>query len=325
MRLLFLYILLLLSSVSLCARNVQFGGDGLFKIVQFTDTHFIYGDSRSDIVLERMSEVLENEKPDIVILTGDVIFGPPADSSLMTVLDLISEHGIPFGITFGNHDYEQGFDYRQLLGIMERYPENLTVTEPGISGYSNFVIPVKSSDGTKDAAVLYCLDSNTYSKIEGIGGYDYIHSDQIQWYMETSLAFTAGNGGVPVQSYAFFHIPLPEYAYAAADMDSVLFGTRMEPVCSPVLNSGLFSAMKQMGDIRGVFVGHDHDNDFAVSMHGILLAYGRYSGGDTVYNHLSNGVRVIELRQDGKSFDTWICLSGGRIIQKVTYPDSFLK
>lgn len=40
--------------------------------------------------------------------------------------------------------------------------------------------------------------------------------------------------------------------------------------CAPVLNSGLFTAMKEMGDIEGVFVGHDHDNDYAVMWQGIL-------------------------------------------------------
>ena len=44
-------------------------------------------------------------------------------------------------------------------------------------------------------------------------------------------------------------------------------------------------------------VGHDHDDDYAVMWHGVLLAYGRYTGGDTVYNNLPNGARVIELTE----------------------------
>ncbi len=64
--------------------------------------------------------------------------------------------------------------------------------------------------------------------------------------------------------------------------------------------------MKEMGDIEGVFVGHDHDNDYAVMWQGILLAYGRYTGGNTVYNNLSNGARIIELTEGEKGFRTWI-------------------
>ena len=54
---------------------LKFNPDGTFKIVQFTDVHFKYGNSNSDIALERMRQVLDIEKPDLVIFTGDVIYG----------------------------------------------------------------------------------------------------------------------------------------------------------------------------------------------------------------------------------------------------------
>ena len=79
------------------------------------------------------------------------------------------------------------------------------------------------------------------------------------------------------------------------------------------------------GDVMGVFVGHDHDNDYAVMWHGILLAYGRYTGGNTVYNHLPNGARVIVLKEGQRTFDTWIDLAGGQQVNRSTYPDSFVK
>jgi len=51
----------------------------------------------------------------------------------------------------------------------------------------------------------------------------------------------------------------------------------------------MFAAMKEAGDVMGTFVGHDHDNDYSVMWKGIVLAYGRFTGGNTEYNHLSNG------------------------------------
>ena len=148
-------------------------------------------------------------------------------------------------------------------------------------------------------------------QIKGVNGYDYIKFDQIQWYRENSKKFTEENNGVPVSSYAFFHIALPEYNQAASSESAILYGIRKEKACAPQLNSGLFAAMKEMGDVRGVFVGHDHDDDYAVSWKGILLAYGRYTGGNTVYNHLTNGARVIELDENANSFRTWIRLKEG--------------
>ena len=34
----------------------------------------------------------------------------------------------------------------------------------------------------------------------------------------------------------------------------------------------------------------------------ILLAYGRYTGGNTVYNHLPNGARIIVLDEGARTF-----------------------
>ena len=305
--------------------SLKFGDEGTFKIVQFTDLHFIYQDKRSDVVLECIRNVMEAEKPDLVMLTGDVIFGKPAEKSLRTVLDLISTYEVPFGITFGNHDDEQGLNKEELMKIIKTYPYNLTECEPGLSGSTNYILPLKQKDGVKDAAVLYCFDSHSYSQLKGIDGYDYIKSDQIAWYRKKSAEFTSENGGKPLPAYAFFHIPLPEYHAAVADENATLIGTRMEKACSPELNSGMFVAMKEAGDVKAVFVGHDHDNDYAVYWHDILLAYGRYTGGNTVYNHLSNGARIILLHQDGKSFETWIRLRGGEIINKTECPGDFIK
>lgn len=306
-------------------QTLKFNADKKFKIVQFTDVHFIHGNPKSDISLERIKEVVDAEKPDLVIFTGDVIYGKPAEKSLRTVLNLVSERKIPFAVTFGNHDDEQGLTRAQLFDIMKTIPYNLTSTTPGISGVTNFILPLKSSDGQKDAAVLYCIDSNSYSSLEGVGGYDYIKFDQIDWYRNNSRKFTAQNGGKPLPALAFFHIALPEFNQAASDETAILTGTRKEKACAPQLNSGLFVSMKEMGDVMGVFVGHDHDDDYAVYWKGILLAYGRYTGGDTVYNNLTNGARVIEMTEGERSFKTWIHLKDGEIVNRVTYPTDFIK
>lgn len=327
MKRIYLLLAILLGSLQLAnaqQQTLQFNKDGKFKIVQFTDVHYIYNDPRSDVSIERINQVLDMEKPDLVLFTGDVIYGKPAEEGMRTVLNLVSKRKIPFAVTFGNHDNEQGLSREELLKIIQSVPFNLTQTTPGISGVTNFILPVKASDGKRNATVLYCIDSHSYLQIKGVNGYDYIKFDQIQWYRENSKKFTEENNGVPVSSYAFFHIALPEYNQAASSESAILYGIRKEKACAPQLNSGLFAAMKEMGDVRGVFVGHDHDDDYAVSWKGILLAYGRYTGGNTVYNHLTNGARVIELDENANSFRTWIRLKEG-VVQQVTYPADFIK
>lgn len=313
-------------SVSIFAQKpeLKFNSNKKFKVVQFTDLHIKYEDPRSDIAFERIHQVINDEKPDMIVLTGDMIFSKPGKENLRNLLKAVASHNIPFSIVFGNHDDEQGVTREELIKISDEFPNSLTADEPNLTGVGNYILPIKGSASKKTEALLYCFDSNAYSTIEGVKGYGFINFDQINWYLTKSAAFTKENGGKPVPALAFFHIPLPEYAQAASSEDAQLYGIRREVSCPPQLNTGMFTAMKQAGDVMGVFVGHDHNNDYAVSWHGILLAYGRYSGGDTVYNDLSNGSRVIELTEGERSLRTWIRTADG-ISQVTTFPKDYIK
>ena len=192
-------------------------------------------------------------------------------------------------MTLGNHDDEQNLTREQLYNVARSVKGNI---QP--DNQTDFVLRVNSKD--KEDALLYVFDSHSYSKLPNVKGYDWIKASQIEWYRQLSKKETSANNNKPLPALAFFHIPLPEYAEAASTQSSILRGVRMEAACCPKLNSGLFTAMKEQGDVMGMFVGHDHDNDYAVMWYDILLAYGRYTGGNTEYNHLPNGARVIVLK-----------------------------
>ena len=304
---------------------LKFNKAGEFKIVQFTDVHFKYGNPASDIALERIDEVLESEQPDLVVFTGDVIYAQPADSGMLTVLERVAVRKIPFVVTFGNHDDEQGMTRAQLYDIIRTVPVNLQ-PDRGEADSPDYTLTVKSSDGKGvDRAILYFFDTHSYSRLKDVKGYDWLTFEQVENYRKQSASFTAANGGQPLPALAFFHIPLPEYNLAASAENAIFKGTRMEKACAPALNTGMFTAMKEAGDVMGMFAGHDHDNDYTVMWHGILLGYGRYTGGNTVYNHLPNGARVIVLKEGKRTFDTWIDLAGGKQIDSTVYPDSYVK
>ncbi len=299
---------------------LKFRPDSTFHILQVTDLHYIHADSRCDSVIPHLTEAIRAEAPDLVMLTGDLIYGH-GRKSMEDVISAVSSTGVPFAVTFGNHDDEQGLSRRELFDIIRSYPGNLTDSVAGIPGVTNFILPVLSSDGKRDAAALYCFDSHSYCRIPGVKGYDYIKAGQIDWYRSESQRFAEANGGRPLPSVAFFHIPLPEFAQAAADQSMPLAGTRGEKCCSPALNSGLFAAFKERGDVFAVFVGHDHDNDYATVLHGIILAYGRYSGGNTEYNHLGpRGYRTITLRESRPYLSTAIRLYTSAILHPLTFP-----
>lgn len=306
---------------------LKFGADKKFKIVQFTDVHWVPGNPNSMEAKERIIEVLDAEKPDLVIYTGDVIFGSPAADCLREALEPTIARNIPFAVTFGNHDDEHDMTRKQIYEHLKQMPGNLTGTIEGLSGVSNFILQVKASSGTKDAAILYCLDSHSYSTLKGVKGYDWIKQDQVSWYTQKSNEFTAKNGGSPIPSLAFFHIPLPEYNQAATTESAYLIGSRLEKACAPEINTGLFTAMLEAGDVMATFVGHDHVNDYVAYWKGLLLCYGRYTGGNTVYNDIpgGNGARVIELTEGERSFKTWVRLKNDQVINPINFPSDLVK
>ena len=172
-----------------------------------------------------------------------------------------------------------------------------------ISGCGNYIIPIKSSTEKKNSALLYMFDSHAYPSTPKIGSYDWIKMDQIVWYETFSKFYTRNNNNKPLPSLSFFHIPLPEYKDLVKSKKYV--GNNRERVSSPMLNSGLFTKMCEMEDIMGVFVGHDHINDFAGIFNNICLAYGKVSGYDA-YGDAKRGARIIELYEDEYRFNTWL-------------------
>lgn len=320
-------LLLLCIGAGMQAQELQFNRNKKFKIVQFTDVHWVPGNPASEEAARRMNEVLDAEKPDLVIYTGDVIYGKPASEGLDRALEPAVSRRIPFAVTWGNHDDEQDMTRRELFEYIKDKPGNLTRTVEGISGVTNFVLPLKSSDGKQDAAVLYVFDSNAYSPLKKVKGYDWVKPDQIEWYRQASEAFTKANDGTPLPALAFFHIPFPEYNEAAQNENALLIGTRKEKACAPAVNSGLYTAMLSAGDVMATFVGHDHVNDYVVNWHDILLCYGRFTGGATVYHDIpgGNGARVIEMTEGERGFRTWVRLAKGKVINEISYPEDVVK
>ena len=88
---------------------------------------------------------------------------------------------------------------------------------------------------------------------------------------------------------AYFHIPIPEYN-AVFMNPSMVVGEKQESVCSASVNSGLFTSLVEAGDVKATFVGHDHVNDYCVSILGIQLCYGGGIGYHT-YGYVSSTIQ----------------------------------
>lgn len=307
--------------------QLKFNQSGRFKILQFTDIHLkVENPSRCDSVINLMTTILAIEKPEFVILTGDIATSKDVKTAWLTVTKPMREMGIPWAVVFGNHDHEHGFSNRQIMEYLVSLPLNCSQFGPeNISGVGNYTIEIQSSKSDKTEALLYCMDSNAYTgekDNQELGKYDWIKFDQIKWYREKSKKYNEKNDGKLFPALAFFHIPLPEYNQAF-EIESTV-GVKYENVASPVINSGMYNAFLESKDVMGVFVGHDHNNDYIGCLNNICLAYGCKTGKDS-YGKLDNGGRVIILYEGERKFDTWIHNVNEAKKYFVTYPDSFLK
>ena len=99
---------------------LRFGEDGKFKIAQFTDLHWDSKSSNSSVTMATIKEVLRTEKPDLAILTGDVVSDIPADEGWHSIIEIFEKERIPFAVTMGNHDAEQGYSRNTIFNWLSK-------------------------------------------------------------------------------------------------------------------------------------------------------------------------------------------------------------
>lgn len=301
--------------------NLRFNKDGKFKIVQFTDIHFQNdGSPRADSVLLLMRQIISGEKPDLVVLTGDIVSFKDTRNAWLTITKPMVEANVPFAVNFGNHDREYDLTNQEILELLQSLPQNLTKTGPNeVDGVGNFALEIMGSSKKEVAALIWCFDSHRSPLIEGMGGYDWVKTSQINWYKQTSANYAEQNTRA-LPALCFLHIPVPEYNEVLTN--GTMVGMKGEKVCAPDVNSGLFTAMLESGDVMGMFCGHDHVNNYIGVVHGIALAYGQATGLQG-YGKLAKGARVIEMIEGERSFNTWINTFQQDKNLWVNYPDSF--
>lgn len=319
--LLLLFAFVLGSAGSLAARTPNFAFDkkGRFRIMQLTDLHYT-GDQRSAHLPALLTQLIEAEHPDLVILTGDVVHSRGLDEATLwrDICGVIAKTKTPYAVTLGNHDAER-LPRPEIYEIVAALPLCINRDfNPAGERQGDFIVPVRTADGKGEGALLYLLDSNDYNDDHSYAG---VSQEQVAWYRTVSEAAEARNGE-KLNALMFFHIPLQEYGETFAESKRSV-GFRIERECPGRDNAGMFEALAERGEVTGVFVGHDHSNNYVVSRDGIALAYGRYSGGYGEYQELLSGCRMIELREGVRGFRTWERLANNRCEREIVVPDYF--
>lgn len=251
-----IFLTLLSFSMAFAQKPVlKFNEQGKFKIIQITDTHYIFGNLKSDVATALLEEVIAAEKPDLLVFTGDMIWNNEKTAPALDALFVpVIKSKTPWAYVFGNHDDEADMSRTQIMEYVTKMP--YCIAEKGdqyLSGVGNYALEVRDATDSKISTVLYCLDSHAYSSLKGVGGYAWFKPDQVDWYRKQSEAYTKLNGGSPLPALAFFHIPLPEYVDMVKS-EAPLVGNKTENECNGKLNSGMFLAMRTAGDVMGLLL-----------------------------------------------------------------------
>ena len=270
--------------------------DADFRVLHLTDIHFGGGVGSmklDDMLISALYKQVNAVKPDLLILTGDVIYSTfyPAMNlnnahAVRTIGKVIDSMGIPWTVSLGNHDTED-YQYANEEKIIELYSstefDNCIFVHPDKETYgrSNQAIRILNNDKSLDY-ILMLVDSNDYENGKRYIGYDYIHEDQIKWYEDTVRRISEEynyDGIAP--SLCYVHIPMKEYDTAwnlyQSGSDEVVwrFGEKNEKVCAPANaeKDVFFERMVALGSTKEIFCGHDHTNNYSIEYKGIRLTY----------------------------------------------------
>lgn len=306
--------------------------DGKFTIMSLGDIHEnLYMDTKNK---KQRTHDMHNLvkmgilafKPDLIVLLGDTLCSRDESpdfsdykEALKRVLKPILDSDIPFCYVLGNHEH----DNHQEELIVQAYSEfeNMVGVNDTSAPRGNFNcnILVKNTAGTEDILNLWFIDSNNCCEDRSVSHYDWVHSDQIQWYEEKATKIKQEHGGRTIPAILFQHIPVIEeydllreakaFEYPVAVRGTDKFADKMyvkkdgvegylgEGPCSPAFNGGQFASWKKTGDITAAFFGHDHTNDFTGYVDGIMLGQNKTSGFCCYTDGARSAIRITTVNE----------------------------
>lgn len=308
-----------------------------FKIMQLADLHYstgygkclqhvssptdMEGDCQADpLSLQHIEAFLDKEDPDLVVLTGDQIYGngaPDAETALLKVLAPLIRRKVPWAAVFGNHDDENtNMNRAQQMAYMETLPYSLASAGPeDVDGVGNYWLQILAPKSDNPAVTLYFLDTHAKHPNQKLfPGYDWVKESQLEW-LETQHHEIEPKQKKYTHihmSMAFFHIPTTEYRNAKGKK---MIGQWKEGAAAPKHNSGVRKLLQDIG-VSVISVGHDHVNDFCmwddVNSHKdeiapMWLCYGGGlgEGGYGGYGGYVRRMRVFEIDTEANSITSW--------------------
>ena len=305
------------------------------KIMQIADPQIKFGSfTRDTKTMNMLDRAIKKEQPDICVVTGDLTCSIFTYDAFKYFADFMEEREQYWTFTYGNHDTQFDCSKHTIYKLLSKYEYCLFDPGPSnVHGESNFLLNVFKGNEAPENLVysLVMLDSGMYPDSDSASlsdwVYDWIRTDQMQWYQWAVNGLKAINPDV--QSSMFFHIPLKEFAnlhylnelqHGREVPDAVksqLPNVEIREVKGVVRESDkseseyvygddgytvgifyqgnaegadhpdVFEYIKNSNCTKALFCGHDHCNNLKGYYDGIYLGYGLCSGFHT-YPFFSN-------------------------------------
>lgn len=321
-------------------------------ILQLTDTQIIdaaqirTADSLADWQKEKyptsqaenlcyryIREIVEATNPDLILLTGDLVFGQFDDNGtafegLVEVMDSLK---VPWAPIFGNHEIEskKGVNWQCQQLKNAKY---CLFKQRDLTGNGNYTVGIEQggvltrvffmldSNGSGAASLSSILNGHTV-KTAGFG------EDQIQWY--TDLIGEIKELSPHTKLSFVFHIQLQAFIDAfeqygfdgSQGRETEIYIDRLENRAETDFGHigwtratpwdkdyKIWNSLKAFG-VDSVFVGHEHCNSASIVYEGIRLQFGQKSSEYDTYNYLATDGRIYSKSSAGA-----VPLIGGTVI-----------
>ena len=280
-------------------------------------------DKKNEHCYDYLSEIIGATKPDLIIITGDILYGEFDDNgqNLLEFVSFMESFNIPWAPVFGNHDNEsyKGIDWQceQLEAA-----ENCLFLQRDLTGNGNYTVGIEQ--GGRLTRVFFMLDSNGCTAAEGVNSHTKTTAgfgeDQISWY--TSLATEIASLSPVTRLSMAFHIQLEVFRnaflkYSVGGSYTNTFIDRVDGrdeadfgyIGAGIKNAWdsdytVWNSIKALG-FDSVFVGHEHSNSASITYDGVRLQYGmKCSTYDR--NNYFNDNGDIDLNQYSSTKTPWI-------------------
>ena len=287
-----------------------------FNILQLTDIHWNIATSTtaSEIYMNKLfaevnrkikAEQGANAKIDLVELTGDqfMLSNTYHVRSFVKYFEAkAEEYGFKYAVIWGNHD-RHGLYNPNWLSDQFLMASHCIYKEPNdnLYGRSNFVINLTTDGLTFENNTVWQianLDSGASFSDTALDikrTYDYIRKDQTDWWIKEHNK--AGGSASKVPTIAYYHIPTQDFEVAYSEV----MEDRKLP--TPTIKSKFFKlegiadngkeeyasdfvTKGSQNNLKAVFIGHDHNNDWTVEYKGVVIGYGVKTGTELYFAHV---------------------------------------